>query len=107
MNRSVDLVLSEIMKRLAAEFQPLKIILFGSRAKGTNQSDSDYDILVILNESTESWLDRCQRASRALRGCGGSVDVLVVTKNEFHEKSQELGTIYQIASSEGRELDLG
>jgi predicted nucleotidyltransferase len=31
-----------------------RVMLFGSRAKGNNRSDSDYDILVIVNK-TASW----------------------------------------------------
>lgn len=33
---------------LVREFRPQKVILFGSRAKGTAREDSDVDMLVIL-----------------------------------------------------------
>ena len=38
----------EVAQRIAREFHPEKIILFGSYARGTVTPDSDVDILVIL-----------------------------------------------------------
>lgn len=38
----------ELTDRIAREFQPERIILFGSYADGTQTSDSDVDLLVIL-----------------------------------------------------------
>ena len=34
-----------------------KILLFGSRARGTERSDSDWDILVILNREGRASID--------------------------------------------------
>ena len=34
-------------RRIASEFQPKQIILFGSHARGTARTDSDIDLLVI------------------------------------------------------------
>jgi predicted nucleotidyltransferase len=38
----------ELSRRIAREFQPERIILFGSHAYGTASADSDVDLLVIL-----------------------------------------------------------
>ncbi len=35
-------------RRIAAEFRPRKIILFGSHAKGTARRDSDVDLFVVM-----------------------------------------------------------
>jgi len=35
-------------RRLAQEYQPLKVVLFGSHANGKPTRDSDVDLLVIL-----------------------------------------------------------
>ena len=40
--------IQDLRDRIAAEFQPQRIILFGSYAHGTAGADSDLDILVIL-----------------------------------------------------------
>src|SRR2546430_2406921 len=40
--------IQEVCDRIAAEFHPERIILFGSYAYGTPAADSDVDLLVIL-----------------------------------------------------------
>jgi predicted nucleotidyltransferase len=40
--------IEEFGRRLGREFQPEKIILFGSYARGEADTDSDVDVLVIL-----------------------------------------------------------
>ena len=42
-----DAKLSEAVTLLADGLNPRAIILFGSRARGTNRPDSDYDLLVL------------------------------------------------------------
>ena len=42
--------LSEIVGRIAAEYGMLKVYLFGSRARGNNRSDSDYDFCVLTDD---------------------------------------------------------
>lgn len=39
-------VLKEVLKRLVAAYQPERIYLFGSVARGDADRDSDYDFLV-------------------------------------------------------------
>ena len=40
--------INELTRRIARDFDPEKIILFGSYAYGTPSDDSDVDLLVIL-----------------------------------------------------------
>lgn len=40
--------INEFGKRLAAEFRPQRIVLFGSYANGTPTRDSDVDVLVVM-----------------------------------------------------------
>lgn len=43
-----DPVLSEIVRRLVAAYEPERIYLFGSKARGDEGPDSDYDLLVVV-----------------------------------------------------------
>ena len=38
----------EMAGRIARDFQPTRIILFGSHARGTSNAESDVDILVVM-----------------------------------------------------------
>lgn len=75
-------LLKEITRRLVAEFDPEKIILFGSHAWGTPDEDSDIDLLVIVSKSRQRPIRRDQRAHHCLRDLGVAVDVLVHTRAE-------------------------
>jgi uncharacterized protein len=80
-------ILTEIVKRLVAEFDPEQIFLFGSRAWGEPTSESDYDLLVILAESHERPAQRGFRAHRCLSKLGIAKDVIVSTRKEFDRVS--------------------
>lgn len=69
--------IQEIVRDMAEVGSPLKIILFGSRATGTERPDSDVDILVIDAESAPSEL-----YGRLSRSLPGPVDVIVRTPEE-------------------------
>ena len=75
-------LLKEITQRLAAEFQPEQIILFGSHAWGTPTEDSDIDLMVIVSDSNLSPTQRDTRAYRCLRGIFIPIDVIVKTRAE-------------------------
>jgi predicted nucleotidyltransferase len=81
---SADARLKEMVRRILLVGDPQKIILFGSRARGNAQPDSDYDLLLI--ESSD--LPRYKRAAkyrRALIGASPAKDILVWTPEEVAE----------------------
>jgi predicted nucleotidyltransferase len=76
-------LLDEVTRRLAAEFQPEQVWLFGSYAWGQPDEHSDLDLLVVVSVSNEAPVRRAQRAHRCLRGLGFSKDILVKTRAEL------------------------
>ena len=76
-------LLGEVIRRLAAGFQPEQVWLFGSHAWGQPDEGSDLDLLVVVAQSDESPVRRAQRAHRCLRGLGVAKDVLVKTRAEL------------------------
>jgi predicted nucleotidyltransferase len=76
--------LREIVERLAAEFEPEEIYVFGSRAWGEPTEGSDLDLLIIVSDSDREPTERATRAYRCLRGVMESVDVLVKTRGEVN-----------------------
>lgn len=43
-----DEQIRDLVARIAAEFHPQRIILFGSRARGEAHAESDVDLLVVM-----------------------------------------------------------
>jgi len=54
----------EFTDRLAREFEPERIVLFGSYASGTATEDSDVDLLVVMPHEGKSWDAAAQVRSR-------------------------------------------
>jgi predicted nucleotidyltransferase len=48
-------ILEEMTRRIVEQFHPQRIVLFGSRARGTQQSSSDYDLLIIAPSNEPRW----------------------------------------------------
>ena len=46
-NKSIEKELNSIVNQIITYYKPIKIILFGSQAKGTARSKSDIDICII------------------------------------------------------------
>jgi predicted nucleotidyltransferase len=76
-------LLNEVTRRLATEFDPEQVWLFGSHAWGQPDEGSDLDLLVIVSDSDEPPIRRAQRAHRCLSGLGIAKDVIVKTCAEL------------------------
>jgi predicted nucleotidyltransferase len=92
-------------KRLAEQFHPDRIILFGSYARGTADEHSDVDFLVITEQAMrENRLRMMTDMDRALGGLGIAKDIVVLTPEEFEEDKDIPGTIARYAAKEGKLL---
>lgn len=54
----------ELFRPLIAHFQPRKVILSGSQARGDATEDSDYDLFVVVEDDTPP-----HKRWRSWRGC--------------------------------------
>ena len=101
-----DPLIVEIRQKLAA-FNPQRMFLFGSRASGTNRADSDYDILLVVKETSGSRSENMQKAQELLFDLDISADVFVYSQSEFEEWKNELNSVAEAAHNLGVEIPLG
>lgn len=94
-------VLDEIIRRLVKTFNPHRIVLFGSWARGEAGPDSDLDLLVVADSEDPVHL-RMARAQRALRGLATPVDVFVSTPEEVRRFRTWLSHTVAVALREGK-----
>ena len=93
---------SKLSAALAADPAVRLAYLFGSRARGDAQPDSDYDVLVVVSASQLPGHRRDAVALRALRGLRASVDVLVLTRAEFDGKLDVVCSLPATVVREGK-----
>ncbi len=96
-----DPILEEMLRRLTGAFQPERVYLFGSRARGEAGPDSDYDLLMIVKESELPRYRREQEAFRTLIGVGAAKDILVLTREEFDRKRTVVSSLPAAVEREG------
>ena len=94
--------LTTIVGRLVRAFDPARIVLVGSRARGDAREDSDYDLFVVLDDVPDK---RAARTAirRALSDLPISKDVVVASVEEAKEGESGWGAVGWVAG-EGRTL---
>ncbi len=100
---AIDDTLAVMTERIVSGFQPERVILFGSYARGDATSDSDIDLLVVMPDGT----DRRQTAiaiRSTLGGLGVAKDVVVTTPYEITRRGDLIGTVLRPALREGKVL---
>jgi predicted nucleotidyltransferase len=96
-------LIADMTDRIARDFHPLRIILFGSHARGDATADSDVDLLVVLPEAP----DKRQAAieiRRALRDLPVSKDIVITTPDEIARRGDLIGPVLRPALREGKVL---
>jgi predicted nucleotidyltransferase len=99
-----DPALSEAVRRLVTAYQPERIYLFGSVARGDAGPDSDYDLLVVVPDDAPPERRRSRLAYEALHGTGTAADVLVCTRSYFEDRRSLKASLPGTVLREGRLL---
>lgn len=81
-----DPVLAEIVQRLVEAYQPERIYLFGSVARGDAGPHSDYDILGVVPDDAPPERRRARLAYEVMWGTGVAADVLVWAASQFDSR---------------------
>ena len=100
---SIQGKIDEMVRRIVDRFNPEKIILFGSHARGTPGQDSDADVLVVMPVKG-SKRKQATEIDLALVGLDLPIDVIVVTPDELERNRNRIGTIIYPAIREGKAL---
>jgi uncharacterized protein len=80
---SEDDALRGVLQRLVDELDPDEVWLFGSRAQGIHQPDSDFDLLVVTaTEDGDAGFDY-ERVYAPISGLGVGCDIVPCRADEF------------------------
>jgi predicted nucleotidyltransferase len=89
--------LLECLKR----YEPERIIIFGSCARGDADEQSDVDV-VVIKQTDKRFLDRLLEVAQFLDNDLGKVDVFVYTRQEFEEMRQRENPFIAKVVNEGK-----
>ena len=102
MDRIEKNVLKSFINLMTDKISVNKVILFGSRARGDAEWDSDMDVLVIVDELTEEkedYISEC--AWEAGFECGIVLVPVVYTVNEWESGPERFSLLAAAIRSEG------
>jgi predicted nucleotidyltransferase len=94
--------LTELVERLRP-LHPVKILLFGSAARGQDDAYSDLDVIVVAERLAPRFLDRIAQAYDLLDP-RYAIDILIYTPEEYEAMLEDENPLLQTAEREGREL---
>jgi predicted nucleotidyltransferase len=93
----------QMVSRIVRRFDPERIILFGSHARGDAGPDSDVDLLIVLPISG-SKQEKTVEIRLALKDIHIPKDIVVTTPEDFLWRKEVPGTIERPAAREGKLL---
>lgn len=95
--------LRDLVRQIVETARPLRVILFGSRARGDARPDSDYDFLIIMPAGTHR-RHTAQKLYREVQGFKVPFDVVVATPEDLEKYKDNCALVYRWALREGREI---
>ena len=96
-------VIDKLVSNVVECVDPLRIILFGSAARGDMGKNSDLDLLVVMPEGVHR-RRTAQKLYREITGLGVPFDIVVATPNDLEKHKQNVGFIYKSVLKEGKEI---
>jgi len=96
------LVPRKLLDAVVAYFQPRRVILFGSTARGEASRESDVDLLVVVDDDTPPEKLTFRAGCEARRAyLDGAADVVPCREATFKIKSHIAGTLPYEAARDG------
>lgn len=100
--QNVENIAGKIVNRLKP-LNPVKIILFGSYANGTQTKNSDIDICIV-KENFSSRIYEKRKARELLKDIRIAKDILISTTSEYDFYKKEYGSVFMDIDKKGKLL---
>jgi predicted nucleotidyltransferase len=87
-DKIVEQIDSKLRQKYGEEIR--EIILYGSRARGDNQEDSDYDFVILCENEKKKIKEYSRKISNEiLIDCFAVVSIVVLTSDEYEKRIYE------------------
>ena len=95
-----EAIISTMVDRIVGRFQPSRVVLFGSQARGTAKEWSDVDLLVVM-DNVPNKRRVAVEIRRSLGDLPISKDIVIATPDEITRRGHVVGTVLRAALREG------
>lgn len=102
-NITTDEAIAVMVDRIATRFKPERIILFGSRARGTAGDESDVDLLVVFPDHVDRKAVTIS-IMKSLADLPVGKDIVVTTAEELKTRGSLSSTVLHPALHQGKVL---
>ncbi|HUU28559.1 MAG TPA: nucleotidyltransferase domain-containing protein [archaeon] len=96
----METLVNMVVQKIAQKIKPEKIILFGSRARGDSEQESDLDLLIIYNGNLSKREVKLQ-VRNLFPQPEFSMDLFVLTSEEYERQKKIVSTVGRAAFLEG------
>jgi predicted nucleotidyltransferase len=100
-----DTNIQRIKELIVKSVHPQEIYLFGSRARGQNRADSDYDFLILSKEEVnEREITRKVNLSLLQNKIDVETDIISTSLSKWNANKEKNGWIYKEIEAEGLKI---
>jgi len=103
---SSDAILDNITKAIHSKDPSAQAYLFGSRARGDNRPDSDWDILILVNDQsiTNEIEDKFRDDLYNIELESGQIISILIYPKDYWKKNLKFSPLYKAVKREGVKL---
>jgi uncharacterized protein len=90
-----------LLDNIVRLINPRRVILFGSRARGNAREDSDWDVMIVVDDDTRPEQVNWQVLGEVRRGVRAPLELIPFRESTFHERQNVKGSLPWSAATEG------
>jgi predicted nucleotidyltransferase len=98
---TASLVPPELLDPLVAYFEPQRIILIGSVARGEAGPDSDIDLVVVVDDDVMPEKLTAKAVAEARAGYRGPVDIILCRASKLKARARAIGSFAHLVLRDG------
>jgi predicted nucleotidyltransferase len=90
-----------LLPSIIARLNPRRVIVFGSQATGTVHRDSDWDLLIVVDDDVPAENIDWRAIYEVRRGIAAAIDLIPCRESTFRERQSVVGSLPWMVATEG------
>jgi predicted nucleotidyltransferase len=90
-----------LLDNIVRLINPRRVILFGSRARGDARENSDWDLMIVVDDDTRQEQVNWEVMGEVRRGVRGPLELIPYRESSFRERLEIKSSLPWIVANEG------